>query len=113
MNLNGLGIDIVEVKRFKVFKNKKDNFLFNNFSKQELDYCFSYKDPGTHLAGTFAIKEAVWKALGQKKLLSSTIEIRRDKTGQPTVWLNHKQQTSILVSISHTAKTAVAIAIKV
>lgn len=111
--INNIGVDVVGIDRFnKYAKNRDNRFLLNNFTKQELDYCFAYKDAPTHLAGTFAAKEAVWKALGQSGLLMSLIEIRRNKSGQPTVWLKNKQQPA-LVSISHTEKIAIAIAIKI
>jgi len=114
MTLYGIGIDVVEIERFASFKkNKSHRFLANNFSSKELAYCFAFEDSSIHLAGTFSAKEAVWKVLGQKNLLMSLIEIRRNKSGQPTVWLRNKQQKSVLVSISHTKKISIAIAIKV
>ena len=64
MSVNGLGIDIVETHRFTLFKSRDDQFLLDNYSAEELAYCFSFKDPSEHLAGTFAAKEAVFKALG-------------------------------------------------
>ena len=112
MNLSGLGVDIIEVKRFDAFENNRDDrFLSDNFSPEELDYCFSFKNPAPHLAGTFAAKEAVFKTLGQDNLALSSIEIKRNKKGQLTVWIKQNCDQSVLVSISHTAETAVAIAI--
>lgn len=112
--IDNIGVDIVSVSRFdKYAKNRDSKFLLNNFTKRELDYCFAYKNASIHLAGTFAAKEAVWKSLGQTKLLMSLIEIRRNKVGQPTVWLDNRQQKSVLISISHESKIAVAFAIKV
>jgi len=113
MSLQELGIDLIEIKRFSTIKNNRQNkFLLNNYSPKELDYCFSFKNSGPHLAGTWAGKEAVFKTLNRDNLLFSSIEIRREKNGRPTVWLNSRQQKSIALSISHTAKLAVAIAIK-
>ena len=55
-----VGVDIIEIKRFTPFKKDKNSrFLLNNFTSKERAYCFSYKDPLPHLAGTFAAKEAV------------------------------------------------------
>lgn len=113
MNPTGLGLDIIEVKRFKKFKNKNNHFLSNNFSPTELDYCFSFKDFVVHLASTFAAKEAVFKALGKTDFLFSAIEIRHDKNGRPTAWLKNRQHKNILLSISHTSNTAMAVAIKI
>lgn len=108
--LKGLGADIVEINRFTPFKKERgDRFLLNNYTAAELDYCFSFKDPVPHLAGTFAAKEAVFKSLGKEKLLFSVIEIRREKSGLPTVWIKNRRQRKILVSISHTNKNCIAI----
>ncbi|MDO8743463.1 MAG: 4'-phosphopantetheinyl transferase superfamily protein [Candidatus Azambacteria bacterium] len=113
MKPRGLGIDILEIKRFNSFgKSRNSRFLLNNYSKKEIDYCFSFKKPVPHLAGTFAAKEAVFKALGQSNILLSLVEIRRNKSGQPEVWIKNRRQKSILISISHAAKIAAAIAIK-
>jgi len=111
--ISSIGIDIIDIKRFnKYAKNRDDKFLLNNFSRQELDYCFAYKDAVIHLAGTFAAKEAVFKALNRKNILQSSIEIRRKPSGRPTIWMKNKEQKKILVSISHTGQIAVAVAVK-
>jgi fatty acid synthase subunit alpha len=113
MIVKGIGIDVVEVGRFSSFgNNRNDRFLIDNFSKNELEHCFSFQDASEHLAGTFSAKEAVWKALGRDNLSQSVIEIRRNKNGKPEAWIKNRCQKSILISISHTANIATAIAIK-
>jgi len=112
MAVKGVGIDIAEVRRFFRFrKDGNDLFLTKNFTERELEYCFSFADPAVHLAGTFAAKEAVWKALGRSDVFQSVIEIRREESGKPVVWIKNRRQKSILVSTSHTKQTAVAIAV--
>jgi len=113
--MNGIGIDIIEVERFGKFRSDKDDFfLEKNFTKKEREYCFSFKDASPHLAGTFAAKEAIYKALGGKGVALPLIEIRRHaKNGQPLVWVRGKKDASLLLSISHTKDTAVAVAVKV
>lgn len=113
MSLKGLGIDILDISRFTFLEKNKDNrFLKDNYTKQELAYCFSFNNPGPHLAGIFAAKEAVFKTLGRSGFLQSSIEIRRGKTGKPIVWIKNRHQKSIIISISHTIKIAIAIAIR-
>ena len=113
MTINGLGSDIVDVGRFAKFKKTKNHhFLTNNFTKKELNYCFSHKKSDERLAGTFAAKEAVFKSLDEKKLLFTKIEIRHTQNGRPEVWIKNKRQESIIISISHTPSMALAIAIK-
>ena len=79
-----VGIDAEDIKRFKKIK-KGSRFLSNNFTLRELNYCFSYKDFVSRLAGTFAAKEAVFKALGRGKIPLFAIEIVRDIDGKPQV----------------------------
>lgn len=113
MKLYGIGIDILEIKRFdSLGKSRDSRFLLDNYSKKEIDYCFSFKNSAPHLAGIFAAKEAVFKTLKRDNILFSLIEIRREKNGRPMVWIKNRHQKSIFVSISHTTKIAIAIAIK-
>lgn len=110
-NLKGVGIDIVDVDRFEKFNSKtSDPFLKKVFFEKELEYCFSYKNPAPHLAGTFSVKEAVSKALGVKLFPFAEIEIRHQKDGKPIVF--HKgKKLSVKISITHTDKVAAAIAV--
>jgi len=113
MTIKGVGIDGVNIKRFSPFKSDRENrFLTDNFSMSELDYCFSFTDPVVHLAGTFAAKEAVWKALRKKDLHQSAIEVKREEDGCPEIFIGGCRQKNILISISHTNEVALAIAIR-
>lgn len=106
-----VGIDMVEISRFKdVLKKKQISFLEKVFLKREIDYCFSYKDSATHFSGIFVAKEAVSKALGVKKYPFAEIEVRHTKDGAPVVYHNNKK-LKISISITHTKNTATAIAI--
>jgi holo-[acyl-carrier protein] synthase len=112
MGIHGIGIDVADTERFFPFKkDKKNRFLTDSFSGEELEYCFSFRDPTEHLAGTFAAKEAAWKAFGKNNVCQSALEIRRTKTGKPEVWIKNRRQKTIFISISHTKQVAVAIAI--
>ena len=100
-----IGFDLVEIKRFKNFK-KTDSFVQKTFSRNEITYCFGFKDAATHLAGTFAGKEAAVKALGANGVSVYDIEVRRNKNSQPEVWMNNKKILDISISITHTDKIA-------
>ena len=66
----GVGIDMVEIKRFEdkpYQKNKK--FYKKIFGQSEINYCLKFKNPSPHFAGKFAIKEAM------KKLLDESIDL--------------------------------------
>ena len=113
MATSGFGIDVVDVKRFARFRLSRDHrFLTDTFSRAEIEYCYSFTDPAPHLAGTFAAKEAVFKALERGDILLSSIEIRRSKSGAPGVFVSGRVKKAVLVSISHTATLAVAAAIR-
>jgi len=108
--VRGVGIDVAETARFRsLIKRKKPHLLEKMFSRAEREYCFSYADAAPHFAGTFAAKEAVVKARGADVPLAS-IEIRRQQSGKPEVWIKGRRLKSLLVSISHTRDIACAIA---
>jgi holo-[acyl-carrier protein] synthase len=107
---SGLGIDIVPVARFLPMEsNRTHAFLQKVFLPAELDYCFAYQNVAVHLAGHFALKEAVSKALGVNVYPFAEIEIRHAASGAPEAW-HRGQKLAVRVSISHTDELAVAIA---
>jgi len=113
MQISGVGIDVVEVARFRLLvKQKKQHLLAKIFSDIEQAYCFSYADAAPHFAGTFAAKEAVQKALGDFSLPLVLLEIRRQKSGKPEVWIKGFRSKSLLISISHTFDIACAMVFK-
>jgi holo-[acyl-carrier protein] synthase len=106
-----LGFDLVEISRFKKHAKRMDDAFLNKiFSKNEMTYCFGFKDVATHLAGIFAAKEAVSKALGIRRYPFAEIEIRHEKTGKPIAYKDGKK-LKVTISISHTKDTAGAIAL--
>ena len=57
-----VGIDIINVNRFRNMPfEKKSSFYKKIFHENEINYCLKFKDPYTHFAGKFAIKESVIK----------------------------------------------------
>jgi holo-[acyl-carrier protein] synthase len=113
MKVSGLGIDALEIRRFKmILKKGSDRFIDSTFSAEEKKYCLSHTEPAQHFAGTFAAKEAVQKTL-DKPLHLRNIEIRRQKSGKPEVWLSGKKSRSLLVSITHSETIASAVALRI
>jgi holo-[acyl-carrier protein] synthase len=108
-----IGIDIEEIERFaKYLKNK--NYLQRFFVKEEISYSFQKKNAVQHLAVRFAAKEAVWKALRSTenaKLSIADISIKNTKDGKPYVCIKRKRCKKINISLSHTKKYVVAVAI--
>ena len=61
----GTGIDLVYVPRVRRLADRWGPAgLRRIFSEEELEYSFSRRDPALRLAGRFAAKEALVKALG-------------------------------------------------
>lgn len=115
-----VGIDIIEVSRIKgAVEAHSETFLKKLFTPKEIEYFLKYTIPYTHIAGHFAAKEAVSKALGVgigHSLQWKDIIISHNEKGAPLVNFPPKviEQFSITttnISISHCKEYATAIAI--
>jgi len=110
----GTGVDITEVRRLRQAMEKwGDYFLKRVFTKEELENAKTRGSLYQHLAGRFAAKEAVFKALGNKGLTWQDVEILNDEAGRPLCRiLNGKAKNiDVHISISHVKNYAVASAI--
>jgi holo-[acyl-carrier protein] synthase len=110
----GTGVDITEVKRLRQATEKwGDEFLSRIFTKKELAHARKRVSFYQHLAGRFAAKEAVFKALGDKNLSWKDVEITNDAEGKPlcTIVSSRAKNVSVHISISHVKNYAVANAI--
>jgi len=107
-----LGIDIIKISKFKKITQKDYSFWSKFFTKEEWDYSFSRPGPAQSLAGIFAAKEAVFKAIGSEDKKDFTkIGISHAKSGQPIASIKNIEKTRVNVSISHEKDYAVAVAI--
>ena len=117
--MEGIGIDIVEVSRFERHTGKPESrFCERVFTPYEQEYLKSKK--AASMAGLYAAKEAVAKALGMgfRGFFPNDIEIKHNELGAPYVILHGKAKEQagdarVLVSISHTKTLATAVAQKV
>jgi len=110
----GTGVDITEVKRLRQAIEKwGDAFLDRVFTKEELENAKTRGSLYQHLAGRFAAKEAVFKALGDKDLNWKDVQILNDKDGRPycTISSPTGKKVDVHMSISHVKNYAVASAI--
>ena len=111
MKINGIGIDIFQVKYFRQKPFKSNTDLYGKiFTKKEIKYCLAKNDPCQHFAARFAAKEAIIKAGGLRLASMNSLEISNNKTGRPYVEIK-KHKVNILISLSHTKNYAVAFAI--
>ena len=109
---SGVGIDIVEVDRFKKKKYEKNKIFYKKiFVCSEINYCLKFKDSAERFAAKFAIKEAVIKSIFEK-IHFIDIEIIY-KNAKPGIKLRNSLQKkyNFLVSVSHEKDFAVAIVI--
>jgi holo-[acyl-carrier protein] synthase len=116
-----VGTDIEEVYRFRSVRNKR-RFLKRVFSERELSYFRAKGNKAETLAGIFASKEAVVKALTQLLGVKYTVadfEINHDKQGFPIVSMRNSRKgvirfprgLRISLSITHTRTEAFAVVI--
>lgn len=81
--IHGIGIDMVEVDRFRAAVNRRGEALLERlFTAGELDRCGKKRDPAVHLAARFAAKVSLMKALG-RPLRFTSVEVARAGTGRP------------------------------
>jgi holo-[acyl-carrier protein] synthase len=108
-----VGVDIVEINRIaKQIENPR--FLKRVYTAEEVAYCQARRRAAQHFAVRFAAKEAVWKAVGDRRLLHRDIQVRNRSDGKPEVvfparfrkWARH-----VSISLSHGRDYAVAMAI--
>lgn len=103
------GVDLVYIPRFSKEFEAREAFGARLFTEKELE------DPGLeHLAGIFAAKEAVLKAIGFKPDVWKEVQIEKRESGEPFVTFlspigDHVED--IHISISHEKDYAMAVAV--
>ena len=121
MNIFGIGIDIAEIYRIKDILEKNNRFINKIFTENERKYFESKNFRVETIAGNFAAKEAISKALGTgiRNFEFKDREVIRDEKGKPIVKTYNNLEKicidynvlEIKVSISHSDNYAVANAI--
>lgn len=105
----GIGIDVVDVPRFKSAMEKRgERFCQRLFTEAELAYCLKKRSPERHLAARFAVKVSLFKALG-RHLKFRDVEIANDASGKPIVIAPKLPgDLKINISITHDAHLSLA-----
>jgi holo-[acyl-carrier protein] synthase len=118
--VESIGIDIAEVARFeRLVRRYGDRLVRRILANREVETYLQRHDRVEFLAGRFAAKEAVVKALGRfltTRPALSEFEIINDSSGRPRVKLPdhigaHLRHVDIQVSISHEKSFAISLAI--
>ena len=118
----GIGVDIIEIERVRQAIQNNKKFLSKLFTEREIDYFISRNMNSEVIAGNFAAKEAVSKALGTgiRGFSSKDIEILRNELGKPEVILHNganlignklvgnNNSLRVHLSISHNNSSAIA-----
>ena len=116
----GIGTDIIEIERIEIAVKRTKGFINKLFTENEINIFESRGFKSEVIAGNFAAKEAVSKALGTgfRGFGVKDIEILRDELGKPVVNLNSnvyeilkRKDVNIHLSISHTRTSAIAYAV--
>ncbi len=119
----GIGVDAVEIDRFRRSLERTPSLKSRLFTSEELDYVEPHDDPTASLAARFAAREAVMKAMGVGlgAFEFHDVWVQRADSGSPTLAVTGRAQqianelgvTDWHLSITHTASTAIAYVIAV
>jgi holo-[acyl-carrier protein] synthase len=116
-----IGIDIVDIARLKRVINRTPRFLQRLYTAQELDYCYTKKDPFPSLAARFAAREALRKldSVFIKGISFLDSEVIIDAEGKPQLILHgdalqrarDANINNLAISLSHSQEQAIAVVI--
>jgi len=117
----GIGIDAVEVERFRNILGRRPKLVDRVFTPQEVESLSDRSDPVPGLAARFAAKEATMKALGVGifQIAFRDIEITRQGSGAPALRVSGRAKEradalsveKIHLSMTHTHLTASAVVV--
>ena len=123
MTIVGIGVDLVSIDRVRAMTQRwQDRFLARVYSDAERHDSFRRTTPYASLAGRFAAKEAILKALGVGWAMGvrwRDVEVVSDAAGRPLARVEGRVLslirqagiTQIHVSLSHDGGYAIAQAI--
>jgi len=119
----GVGIDLVDVDRFRASLARTPTMRERMFTPAERAYAESAVDPTERYAARFAAKEAVMKALGVGlgAFGFHDVEVARDEGGRPSLLVAGPAEVLAVergvrawqVSLTHTATSAGAVVVAV
>ena len=116
----GIGNDIIEIERIEK-SISKEGFKDKIYTQRELENIKKRGNRAETYAGVFSAKEAISKAIGTgvREFSLTDLEILNDDLGKPYVVVSEKldkiikskkEDYQIEISISHSKKYAIAIA---
>lgn len=118
MTVVGVGVDVVDVPRFRAVLGRRPGVAHRLFTDGERRYGERFPDPAARLAARFAAKEAVMKALGVGlgDFRLRDVEVLRAESGAPSLALHgaaaalagERGVATWHLSLSHSDTSAVA-----
>jgi holo-[acyl-carrier protein] synthase len=119
--LKGVGIDSVELDRMRDVLARTPRIVHRLFTAGEQETATAHRDPTARFAARFAAKEATMKALGVGigAIDFTDVEVLRAESGAPSLRITGRAAALATeqgvqawhLSITHTERTATAIAI--
>ncbi|MBM7096809.1 holo-ACP synthase [Bacillus sp. H-16] len=111
--IKGIGLDVIELERIAALYKRKNSFADRILTAKEKAVFELLEDQRKteFLAGRFAGKEALAKALGcgiGEAFSFQDASILADKKGKPLVFLHKEVEGVMHVSITHTQTVAAA-----
>jgi len=116
--MKGIGVDAVDIERFRTALERTPGMRTRLFTEQELAYVAPKADPVPSLAARFAAREAVMKAmgLGLGAFAFHDVWVHRADSGEPSLVVRHRalelaNDRGIIgwhLSITHTSTLAIA-----
>jgi holo-[acyl-carrier protein] synthase len=117
----GVGIDLVDVERFRVSLHRTPSMRERMFTPGERAYAETANDPAERYAARFAAKEAVMKAMGVGlgAFGFHDVEVLRDHGGRPSLLVVGAAELLAVdlgvqawqISLTHTATSAGAVVV--
>jgi holo-[acyl-carrier protein] synthase len=120
MAIIGIGLDLVKISRIRALAERwHDRFLHRLYTEEERRLSSHRASPYPFLAGRFAAKEALLKALGtgwSAGVQWLDIQVLNDRAGRPIATVEGRTQalvreagiTGIFISLSHDGEYAIA-----
>lgn len=119
VEMRGIGIDAVDVDRFRRMMERRPNLRDRLFTRSELDSLAGRGDDAASLAARFAVREATMKALGVGlgAFDFHDVEVERMESGAPRLLVSGRARALAdrhgvrdwHVSITHTDSVAMAV----
>lgn len=119
----GMGVDVVEVARFREALARRARMATRLFGAEELAYARLFADPAPRLAARFAAKEAAMKALGVGlgAVAFRDLAVARLASGRPELRVSGRAAelaralgvTEWALSLTHTGLLAAAVVIAI